>query len=59
MPNFNDYLAQIRADNNVEGEFDCQQCDGFAEGAKYDHIKHTLTWYCPDGHKSMIEKFVL
>jgi hypothetical protein len=41
----------------VEGDFQCQTCGIYVEAAVYIPQESLLTWRCPDGHKSFIEKF--
>ena len=43
----------------VEGSFYCQVCDADVDKAVYLPQVKTLTWKCPEGHKSFIEDMKL
>ncbi len=59
MSNFKEFANKMREEPNVEGCFECQWCYVNVEGAYYDPVKKTLTWYCENDHKSIIEEFHL
>lgn len=39
------------------GSFQCQECDVCVHEARYLDEISVLTWQCPEGHISKIEKF--
>lgn len=44
-------------DNSVSGTFECHTCYVYCHTAEHDAEKNTLTWICPDGHKSILKDF--
>lgn len=42
---------------NFDADLDCQVCGVYVAGGYYDG--KSLKWRCPDGHDSIIEKFLL
>lgn len=40
---------------NMDGDFDCFECDEYVEAAFYDAGKGTIVYKCSKGHVSKLE----
>jgi hypothetical protein len=54
---FLDAVAKtVRPEPNVEGSFDCMECEEEVEHAVLDRKQRTLRWWCSKDHESVMEK---
>jgi len=61
MDSFEQHLKDTseKFETNVEGCFDCQECDETQDRAYNDVQTHMLVWKCTNGHISKIKEFYL